>query len=175
MHTKSWRIGVGTTTKTGPIVRSGTRSRSRCIIPATQPARRHDRAGKLQHPAVQGWGAAHEPKDSRYERGTTGGQVKTSDLAKAFRHGLSCWSSFSPFLEDERVAIDNNPAERDLKPIGVGRRNWFVAGSDTGGETLARALTVIKTAKMNGLYSQAYLADVLDRIHAINRAGSTHC
>ena len=42
-----------------PTARSGTRSRSRCIIQATQPARRHDRAGKLQHPAVQGWGAAH--------------------------------------------------------------------------------------------------------------------
>ena len=51
------------------------------------------------------------------------------------------------------------------RAIGVGRRNWLFAGSDTGGETLARALTVIETAKMNGLDPQAYLADVLDRIH----------
>ena len=94
-----------------------------------------------------------------------------SDLAKAFRYGLSRWDSFCLFLEDGRVAIDNNPAERGMRPIGVGRRNWLFAGSDNGGETLARAMTVIETAKMNGLDPQAYLADVLDRIHdhKINR------
>jgi transposase len=88
-----------------------------------------------------------------------------SDLAKAFRYGLGRWPSFCLFLDDGRVAIDNNAAERGMRPIGVGRRNWLFAGSDTGGETLARALTVIETAKMNGLDPQAYLADVLDRIH----------
>jgi hypothetical protein len=88
-----------------------------------------------------------------------------SDLAKAFRYGLGRWNSFCLFLDDGRVAIDNNPAERGMRPIGVGRRNWLFAGSDTGGETLARAMTIIETAKMNGLDPQAYLADVLDRIH----------
>ena len=63
------------------------------------------------------------------------------------------------------MAIDNNAAERALRPIGVGRRNWLFAGSDAGGETLARAMTVIEAAKMNGLDPQAYLADVLDCIH----------
>jgi transposase len=94
-----------------------------------------------------------------------------SDLAGAFRYGLSRWSSFCLFLEDGRVAIDNNAAERALRPIGVGRRNWLFAGADTGAETLARAMTIIETAKMNGLDPQAYLVDVLDRIqdHKINR------
>lgn len=94
-----------------------------------------------------------------------------SDLAKAFRYGLSRWPSFTLFLEDGRVAIDNNAAERGMRPIGVGRRNWLFAGSDTGGETLARAMTIIETAKMNGLDPQAYLADILARIHdhKINR------
>ena len=93
------------------------------------------------------------------------------DLAKAFRYGLSRWPSFCLFLEDGRVAIDNNPAERALRPIGIGRKNWLFAGADTGAETLARAMTLIETAKMNGLDPQAYLADVLDRIHdhKINR------
>ena len=93
------------------------------------------------------------------------------NLAKAFRYGLNRWPSFTLFLEDGRVAIDNNVAERGMRPIGVGRRNWLFAGSDTGGETLARAMTVIETAKMNGLDPQAYLADILDRIHdhKINR------
>ncbi len=77
------------------------------------------------------------------------------DLAKAFRYALNRWPSFCLFLEDGRVAIDNNPAERAMRPIGVGRRNWLFAGSDTGsdtgGETLARAMTLIESAKTNGL------------------------
>ncbi|PWG15585.1 IS66 family transposase [Salibaculum griseiflavum] len=94
-----------------------------------------------------------------------------SDLAKAFRYALNRWPSFTLFLEDGRVAIDNNPAERAMRPIGVGRKNWLFAGSDTGGETLARAMTLIESAKMSGHDPQAYLADVLDRIHdhKINR------
>jgi transposase len=93
------------------------------------------------------------------------------DLAKAFRYGLSRWPSFCLFLEDGRVGIDNNPAERALRPIGIGRKNWLFAGADTGAETLARAMTIIETAKMNGLDPQAYIADVLARIHdhKINR------
>ncbi|SFF78850.1 Transposase [Novosphingobium sp. CF614] len=93
------------------------------------------------------------------------------DLAKAFRYALTRWPAFCLFLEDGRVAIDNNPAERALNPIGIGRKNWLFAGADTGAETLARAMTIIETAKMNDLDPQAYLADVLDRIndHKINR------
>lgn len=93
------------------------------------------------------------------------------DLAKAFRYGLSRQTPFCLFLEDGRVAIDNNPAERALRPIGIGRKNWLFAGADTGAETLARAMTIVETAKLNGLNPQAYLADILDRIHdhKINR------
>lgn len=93
------------------------------------------------------------------------------DLAKAFRYGLSRKDAFSLFLSDGRVAIDNNPAERALRPIGIGRKNWLFAGADTGAETLARAMTIIETAKMNGLDPQGYLADILARIndHKINR------
>ena len=68
------------------------------------------------------------------------------DLARAFRYGLSRWPSFCLFLADGRVAIDNNPAERALRPIGIGRTNWLFAGADTGAETLARAMTIIETA-----------------------------
>ena len=88
-----------------------------------------------------------------------------SDLAKAFRYALNRWSSFMLFLDDGRLAIDNNAAERAMRPIGVGRKNWLFAGPDTGGETLARAMTLIESAKMNRLDPQACLADALDRIH----------
>ena len=88
-----------------------------------------------------------------------------SDLAKAFRYGLSRQDAFSLFLTDGRVAIDNNPAERALRPIGIGRKNWLFAGADTGAGTLARAMTIIVTAKLNGIDPQAYIADILDGIH----------
>ena len=61
------------------------------------------------------------------------------------------WPFFCLFLEDGRVAADNKAAECGERPIGVGRRNWLFAGADSGGETLARALNFIETAKMNGL------------------------
>jgi transposase len=93
-----------------------------------------------------------------------------SDLAKAFRYGLKRWASFTLFLQDGRVAIDNNPAERAIRPIALGRKNFLFAGSDAGGETLADAMTIIETAKLNSLNPAAYLADVLGRIndHKIN-------
>jgi transposase len=87
------------------------------------------------------------------------------DLAKAMRYALSRWPSFTLFLEDGRVAIDNNVAERAVKPVVIGRKNWMFAGSDAGGETLANAMTIIESAKMSGLNPEAYLADVLARIN----------
>ena len=94
-----------------------------------------------------------------------------SNLAKAIRYGLSRWHAFTLFLGDGRVAIDNNAAERAIKPVVMGRRNFLFAGSMAGGETLAHAMTLIETAKLNGLDPQAYLTDILARIndHKINR------
>ncbi|MFT4782518.1 MAG: transposase [Paracoccaceae bacterium] len=86
---------------------------------------------------------------------------------------MSRWPSFCLFLTDGRVAFDNNAAERAMRPIGIGRKNRLFAGADTGAQTLARAMTLIKTANLNSIDPQAYLADVLDRIHdhKINRIG----
>jgi transposase len=129
-----------------------------------QPAGvRHAARQKLSQPKVEAFVAWPEQQILRIPG--------KSDLAKAFRYGLSRWEAFSLFLTDGRVAIDNNPAERALRPIGIGRKNWLFAGADTGAETLARAMTIIKTTKLNGLDPQAYLADILDRIHdhKINR------
>ena len=86
------------------------------------------------------------------------------DLAKAMRYALKRWASFTLFLEDGRVAIDNNAAERAIKPVVLGRKNFLFAGSDAGGEILADAMTVIETAKLSGLDPEAYLADILSRI-----------
>ena len=93
------------------------------------------------------------------------------DLAKAFRYALGRWHAFSLFLDDGRLAIDNNAAERAVRPICLGKKNWLFAGSEAGAETLARAMTIIESAKMNGLDPQAYITDLLNRIHdhKINR------
>ena len=95
------------------------------------------------------------------------------DLAKAFLYGLNRWASFTLFLEDGTVAIDNNAAERAIRPITLGRRNWLFAGSDAGGENAADILSLIETAKLCGVNPESYLADVLARIndHMVNRIG----
>jgi transposase len=129
-----------------------------------QPADvRHAARQKLSRPKVEAFFAWSEQQLLRIPG--------KSDLAKAFRYGISRQEAFSLFLTDGRVAIDNNPAERALRPIGIGRKNWLFAGADTGAETLSRAMTIIETAKLNGLDPLAYLADILDRIHdhKINR------
>jgi transposase len=87
------------------------------------------------------------------------------DLAKAMRYALRRWEAFTLFLADGRVAIDNNPAERALRPVVLTRKNALFAGSDAGGDTFAEAMTLIETAKLSGLNPQAYLADVLARIN----------
>lgn len=60
---------------------------------------------------------------------------------------------------------DNNPAERALRPIGIGRKNRLFVGADTGAETMPRAMTIIETTKLNDLDPLAYIADILNRIH----------
>ena len=93
------------------------------------------------------------------------------DLAKAMRYAVKRWHAFTLFLEDGRIAIDNNPAERAIRSVAIGRKNWLFAGSDAGGETLADAMIIIETAKLSGLNLEAYLADVLARIndHIVTR------
>nr|WP_280138170.1 transposase domain-containing protein [Allgaiera indica] len=104
-------------------------------------------------------------------RGTADPHSRQGRSGEGLRYALTRWPSFALFIEDGRVAIDNKPAERAMRPIGIGRKNWLYARADAGGKTLARAMTLVETAKMNDIDPQAWLADVLDRIrdHKINR------
>lgn len=86
--------------------------------------------------------------------------------AKAIRYGTKRWEAFTRFLDDGRLEIDNNIAERAIRPIAIGRKNWLFAGSEAGGERAAALYSVIETAKMNGLEPQSYIADVIARIAA---------
>ncbi len=88
-----------------------------------------------------------------------------SELARAMRYVLSRWTALTRYLDDGRLTIDNNPAERALRGVALGRKNYLFAGSDRGGERAALAYSLIETAKLNGLDPQAWLADVLARIN----------
>ena len=72
--------------------------------------------------------------------------------------------AFTRFLEDGRICMSNNAAERALRGIALGRRSWLFAGSDRGGERAAVMLTLIQSCKLNNVDPQAWLADVLARI-----------
>jgi transposase len=87
-----------------------------------------------------------------------------NDVAKAIDYLLKRWPAFMRFLEDGRVCLSNNAAERALRGIALGRKSWLFAGSDRGGRRAAAMYSLIVTAKMNEVDPQAWLADVLARL-----------
>jgi transposase len=87
-----------------------------------------------------------------------------SDVAGAIDYMLKRWSSFTRFLEDGRICLTNNAAERALRGLALGRKAWLFAGSDRGGQRAALLYSLIVTAKLNDIDPQAWLADVLARI-----------
>jgi transposase len=102
---------------------------------------------------LEAWMHEHRPKLSR-----------GNDLAKAMDYILKRWAAFTLFLDDGRVCLTNNAAERALRGIALGRKSWLFAGSDRGGQRAAAMYSLIVTAKMNDIDPQAWLADVLARI-----------
>jgi transposase len=87
-----------------------------------------------------------------------------SAMALAIAYGTKRWAALSHFLDNGQLEIDNNIAERSLRAIAVGRKNWLFAGSNTGGTRAAAIYTVIETCKMNRVEPQAYIADVIAKI-----------
>jgi len=87
-----------------------------------------------------------------------------NDLAKAMDYMLKRWTAFTRFLDDGRICLSNNAAERAVRGIALGRKSWLFAGSDRGGQRAASMYSLIVTAKMNDVDPQAWLANVLARI-----------
>jgi len=87
-----------------------------------------------------------------------------SQVAKAIAYSLNAWDALVRFLDDGRLCMTNNAAERALRCIAVGRNNWTFAGSDAGGRRAAAIYTLIETAKLNDVDPQAWLTDVLARL-----------
>jgi transposase len=102
---------------------------------------------------------------------TLGKLSRKSDTTKAIRYALGRWDALMHYCDDGHLEIDNNAAERSLRAVVLGRKNYLFAGSDAGGERAAAIYGLIGTAKLNGLNPEAYLREVLSRIadHPINR------
>jgi transposase len=96
---------------------------------------------------------------------------RKSDTTAAIRYALTRWEQLLRFVDDGTIEIDNNAAERALRGVALGRKNYLFAGSDAGGERAASIYSLIGSAKLNGLDPEAYLRQVLTRIadHPINR------
>lgn len=96
---------------------------------------------------------------------------RKSDTTAAILYALKRWQAFTRYAEDGRLEIDNNSAERALRAVALGRKNFLFAGADSGGERAAAMYTLIGTCRLNGLNPEAYLRHVLSRIadHPINR------
>jgi len=127
-------------------------------LPAERLVVRQARAGPELH-ALQAWLQA-----------TVSSLSAKSELAQAIRYALVRWPALTRYCGDGRLEIDNNAAERSLRAVAVGRKNWLFAGSDDGGERAAAIYSLIGTAKLNELEPEAYLRYVLQHIaeHPIN-------
>jgi transposase len=89
---------------------------------------------------------------------------RKSEIAAAIRYALGRWRALLRYSEDGRIEIDNNAAERALRAVALGRKNYLFAGSDSGGERAASIYSLIGTAKLNGIDPEAYLRLVLQNI-----------
>jgi transposase len=101
----------------------------------------------------------------------TTGLSRKSYTAAAIRYALSRWRALTRYLDDGTIEMDNSAAERALRTVALGRKNYLFAGSDSGGERAAAIYTLLGTAKLNGLDPELYLRHVLERIaeHPVNR------
>jgi transposase len=107
----------------------------------------------------------------QWMRGERARLSRHADVAKAMDYMLKRWDAFTRFLDDGRICLTNNAAERGLRGIALGRKAWLFAGSDRGGERAAAMYSLIVTAKLNDVDPRAWLADILGRIadHPVQR------
>jgi hypothetical protein len=107
----------------------------------------------------------------RWLRATLDTLSRESDTAAAILYALKLWPALLRYCDDGAIEIDNSAAERALRGVAIGRRNYLFAGADSGGERAAAIYSLIGTAKLNGVAPEAWLRHVLTHIadHPVNR------
>jgi transposase len=132
-------------------------------IRGRSPAERKEARFARSHPLLE---AMHA-----WLKATLSKLSQKSDVAVAIRYALERWSALLRYCEDGRIEMDNNAAERALRAVALGRKNYLFAGSDAGGERAAAIYSLLGSAKLNGIDPEAYLSSVLRRIadHPVNR------
>ncbi len=128
------------------------RSRPRSAAAEHRQQARHERSRPIVD-ALHAWLQDHVGRVSA-----------ASDLAKAIRYAIRHWPGLVVFLDDGRVEMDTNVVERAIRPNTLTRKNALFAGSDGGARHWAIAMTLIQTAKLNGIDPMAWLTDVLERV-----------
>ncbi len=125
-------------------------------LPNCSAEQRHQRRQQDSQPIMRqlyAWLEEHQDKVS-----------KSSPAAKAINYSLKRWSALSRYLDDGNLPICNNWVENQMRPWALGRKNWLFAGSLRSGQRAANIMTLIQSAKLNGLDPYAYLSDVLKRL-----------
>ena len=99
--------------------------------------------------------------------------TRKGKLAEAVNYSLNQWDHLLAFLADGRLEVDNNRAERAIKPFVIGRKNWLFANSSRGAQASATVYSIVETAKENGLNPAAYLAYLLEQLPNIDVKDNT--
>jgi transposase len=126
------------------------------IEKSTDPDRRYQARQEEAKPLLKDFKAWLEQRHRQIPKGT--------GLAKAIEYTLKRWSALIRYIENPAWPIDNNPVERSIRPLAVGRKNWLFAGSLSAGQRAMHIMSLIETAKLNGLEPWAYLRDVLEKL-----------
>ena len=90
--------------------------------------------------------------------------IPNTPIEKAFNYALNHWRAMQNVFADGRLEVDNNTAERAMRPIAIGRKNWLFAGSDQGGHNAAIIYSLIESAKQNNLNTFEYLSDIIGKV-----------
>ena len=126
------------------------------VVAKLPPSRRTDERRRLTSPVLDGFKAWLDAEQLSV--------LPQAPIADAIGYTLNQWDALTRFLEDGRLKLDNNSAERQLRRVAVGRKNWLFAGSDAGAERACVIYSLLATCKLHGVNSFDYLRDVLVRV-----------
>ncbi|WP_434339159.1 IS66 family insertion sequence element accessory protein TnpA [Motilimonas cestriensis] len=120
--------------------------------------------GFVREEVVAKYQAQSARRDELYEWMTTQQVMESSPLGKAIKYTLGQWPKLIRYIDDGHLSIDNNRAERAIKPLGIGRKNWLFSANPNGAEASAMLYSIVETAKANGLILYDYMVKCMQEL-----------